>query len=128
MGSLPVSEAQLRALRSPAAQERPILYAVRAPRETDRMAAQQGYFTVASAVMADHARLILQAVRGKKLATNLFFRFIIAPKQKRDFLRRLLAMNVTARSLFPGVDGLGRSIHELVQSTAHRIPEVRGKG
>ena len=116
-------EAELHALCSPEAQDQAALYSVRRPRETDRMAAQQGYFTVSPQVLADHAELLHAATLNARPDPQ-FFRFIISPSQKMGFLRRLLAMNVTARALFPGVDGLGKTVEELVRVTSSVI---RGK-
>ena len=93
------------------------LYFVRCPRETERMAAQQGYFSVSPQVLADHAQLLHEAALHV-LPDPQFFRFTIRPDQKVGFLRRLLAMNVTARALFPGGDGLGKTAEELVRVTS----------
>ena len=41
-------------------------------------------------------------------------KIVIPPKQKPEFLLRLRTMNITGASLFPGVDGLGMAIKELV--------------
>ncbi|MEP7342510.1 MAG: FRG domain-containing protein, partial [Acidobacteriota bacterium] len=44
---------------------------------------------------------------------------IVIPKEvKREFLRRLQMMNITANALFPGVDGLGKSVKEFIQVEA----------
>jgi hypothetical protein len=114
-------EIEANELRSSQAQNRAALYFVRRPRETDRMAAQQGYFSVSSQVLADHAELLQAATFGSQPEGHQFFRLIIRPDQKLTFLRRLLAMNVTARALFPGVDGLGKTVEELVRATSHFI-------
>lgn len=42
-------------------------------------------------------------------------RIVIPKEAKREFLRRLQAMNITANSLYPGVDGLGKSVQEFIQ-------------
>jgi hypothetical protein len=42
-------------------------------------------------------------------------KIVIPEKLKPEFLRRLQIMNITANSLFPGVDGLGRSVREFIQ-------------
>jgi hypothetical protein len=39
-------------------------------------------------------------------------KFIIPSSLKLEFLARLKMMNISASSLFPGMDGLGRSIKE----------------
>jgi len=117
-------EAEERELRSLEAQERAAVYFVRRPRETDRMATQQGHFSVSSQVLADHAALLHAATVDTHPDNPQFFRFIVKPEQKLGFLRRLLAMNVTARALFPGVDGLGKTVEELVRVTSHFTRET----
>jgi hypothetical protein len=42
-------------------------------------------------------------------------KWVIAKSSKRDLLRQLHAMNVTAASLFPGIDGLGTELNELIR-------------
>jgi hypothetical protein len=39
----------------------------------------------------------------------------IPANQKSDIMRLLRAMNVTASSLFPGLDGIGRQLDELAR-------------
>jgi hypothetical protein len=119
---LPVDQgkdAEINVLCSPQAQDLAELHFVRRPRETDRMAAQQGFFSLSPQVLADHAELLLDATSDPDPDGPQFFRFIVEPEKKLDFLRRLVGMNVTARSLFPGVDGLGKTVEELVRITSH---------
>jgi FRG domain len=111
--------AEVRELCSSEAQEHAELHFVRRPRETDRMAAQQGYFSLSPQVLADHAELLYAATAAPDPDGPQFFRFIVEPQTKLHFLRRLVGMNVTARALFPGVDGLGRTIEELVRINSH---------
>lgn len=75
---------------------------------TDRIHAQQGWFTVPLDPRIDHhdARS-LQGVNIEKL--------VIPARLKRDFLRKLRAANIGAHALFPGLDGLGRSIDEQIR-------------
>jgi hypothetical protein len=42
-------------------------------------------------------------------------RLVIPKEVKREFLRRLQTMNITASALFPGIDGLGKSVKEFIQ-------------
>ena len=48
-----------------------------------------------------------------KIARTHLKKIVIPHKIKPDFLAELRRMNITAAALFPGVDGLGRSIAEL---------------
>jgi hypothetical protein len=98
----------------------PKILGVRRATETDRMAAQQSFFTVSTQILADHGRLISSATKEVVSGGRPeFFGIRIAPELKPLFLRMLFGMNVTAKALFPGVDGLGRSVEELVDLEAY---------
>lgn len=82
--------------------------------QTAQMVAQQTMHSVSPAPLADHGELVRSVLSGKESgAGNPFRKLIIPPQQKIEFLRTLRFMNVTSNALFPGVDGLGRSIAEL---------------
>ena len=72
-----------------------------------RMAEQQGRFTMCLRVHQDHVCI------ATKISTTHLKKIVIPHKIKPDFLAELRRMNITAAALFPGVDGLGRSIAEL---------------
>ncbi len=92
----------------------PILYFVEQRIQTDRMSAQQTSFTVSTQVLANHGQIIAEALPEDR--PDRFARKLIIPAQlKREFLLRLREMNITARALFPGVDGFGRSSAELIK-------------
>jgi len=99
----------------------PVLYVVRRPRESERMVAQQGVFSVSEQILADHGQVISDAMAwaGHDNDEPQFFGIRIAPQLKTDFLRRLRTMNVTAASLFPGVDGLGMAVAEAMRLEAN---------
>ncbi len=89
--------------------------------KTTRLLAQQGYFSMAMRVLDDHDELLAGAgaIRG---------RWVIPPNLKADILSHLRTMNVAANSLFPGLDGLGRSTTEiarlmLARGTVRRVRE-----
>ncbi|MEE8451801.1 MAG: FRG domain-containing protein, partial [Thermoguttaceae bacterium] len=87
---------------------------VSSERYSERMAAQQGLFTLCTQVLADHDEAIGESTPGDaELAHS--FKFVIPKDAKPDFLRRLRRMNITAGTLFPGADGLGRSLGEKVR-------------
>lgn len=79
-----------------------------------RSAAQQGAFTISNDIFADHAIAISDLFRGQESRYPLN-KIIIPAELKSDFLSRLRVMNITAKTLFPGVDGLGRSAAEFVR-------------
>ena len=92
--------------------------------KSDRMAVQKGLFTVSRNIIVEHSRGILNTIgqpkgRGGEL---LFAKLIMPGDIKRGLRRQLAYMNLTASTLFPGVDGLGRSVTEaieLFEPTAH---------
>jgi len=84
-------------------------------RRTERLAVQQGAFTFSVNVAADQAAVIAKrcetfAQRDQELM--IYCKALIPARLKREFLGRLRSMNITSRSLFPGIDGLGRELAE----------------
>jgi len=79
--------------------------------QTSRMAAQQGVFTVSTDVLSDHG-VLLREILGAKRDRTAYQRVLIPAKCKLEFLSRLRFMNITRASLFPGIDGVGRSVDE----------------
>ena len=71
------------------------------------MAEQQGRFTMCLRIHQDH-----ECIAAKVPSTHLK-KIIIPYERKSAFLAQLRQMNITASALFPGVDGLGRSVAEL---------------
>lgn len=76
--------------------------------KTTRLVTQQGYFTVATRVLDSHDQLLAEA-------GAIIQRWIIPAALKPTVLTHLSTMNVAANSLFPGLDGLGRSAGELLR-------------
>lgn len=90
-------------------------------KKSTRMVAQQGVFTMSLQILCDHAAAlddVCKNIQGTKGGDT--YRKVIIPKEKKpEFLRMLKSMNISASSLFPGVDGLGRSIAELIRLDSH---------
>lgn len=86
--------------------------------QTDRMAAQQLLFTLSPRILADHGELIARTL-GRD-GERAWQKLIVPEACKPEFVRRLRTMNITARTLFPGLDGVGRAIGELVRLEAGR--------
>lgn len=82
--------------------------------KTDRMVAQQGFFTVCRNILTDHGT-IFEGVFDTQTPKELFRKIVIPANLKGQFLRKLRAMNITAGALFPGLDGIGRSVGELLR-------------
>ena len=84
------------------------------------MTAQQTLFSLSRWVLADHGAIIGDAVSQEQgIGKPVHFCKVVIPRQsKLQFLRRLHQMNITGSSLFPGIDGLGRSLSELTKIAA----------
>jgi FRG domain len=78
---------------------------------TDRMRAQQTMQSISTQILQDHGHVISEALAGDRQRIT---KLVIPADEKPKFLRKLRRMNMTAEALFPGSDGLGRSIRELV--------------
>lgn len=78
--------------------------------KTDRMAAQQGCFSVCANPLKDHS--VAMRVNCEKDALQ---KIVIPYHLKLEFLKQLNFMNITAKSLYPGLDGLGASIQEYLK-------------
>lgn len=113
-----------RLLRDPEAPQ--VLYFTRTTVQTERMAAQQTAMSLSAQILTDHGAAIATALRekheqqvpGTQGVPGYFIRLVIPARLKLDFLFRLRAMNITAGPLFPGIDGLGRAVTELVRLRA----------
>lgn len=96
-------------------------------RPSQRMVAQQGYFLVHNNLLTDIADF-MDARLARHHASNEgeVYRKITIPKDlKPCILRQLKAANITAASLFPGLDGLGSSVRELAKLS---VPYPRPPG
>ncbi len=84
--------------------------------KTDRMITQQGAYSICFNILADHSQVIGDALTELQNKTGKIYlqRLIIPSEMKLKFIRKVRMMNITASSLFPGIDGLGRSVAELV--------------
>ena len=81
---------------------------------SDRMIAQQGTFSICQNVLGHHGHIMADALQGTD--DNLHFAKLIIPARlKLSFLRKLRSMNITANALFPGLDGVARSVGELLR-------------
>jgi hypothetical protein len=82
-----------------------------------RIASQQGCFTVCTRVPSNHGDLIGGSftTRSGVIENEFCHKLVIHQSLKRDCLNHLVRMNITASSLFPGLDGLGRTIGEFLR-------------
>jgi hypothetical protein len=84
--------------------------------KTARIAAQQGHITYCPYILSNQEELI-----GEGCAEPTGYRdlpatkFLIPSTLKPAFMLQLRSMNITASALFPGIDGLGRSLLDAVR-------------
>ncbi len=70
-----------------------------------RIEAQQGRFSICqNNPLSDHLEILKQLDAVKKIEIPLTV--------KSHFMNHLASMNITAKTLFPGIDGLGKSMTE----------------
>jgi len=92
-------------------------------RLTERMVAQQGVFTFSPFILGKPDKIIEDALSPlcpREDRGEVYHKVVVSRELKPKFLRMLRTMNVTAASLFPGADGLGRSVSEAVKLAAHK--------
>lgn len=77
---------------------------------TERLEAQQGVFTVGTRPRLAHQDYVDQLACLRRI--------VVKASIKQECLFRLKAMNITAASLFPGLDGLGKAVAESMQLVA----------
>lgn len=87
-------------------------------KRTVRAASQQGLFSIAVRADGSHGALREACQRHKSClpAFEPARVWLFPPKVKREVLRGLRTMNIGAHSLFPGLDGLGRSVGEILRA------------
>jgi predicted enzyme related to lactoylglutathione lyase len=108
----------------------PQLFFFQPNRRSPRIAAQQGWLSAPLNLFANYETTIAALYENHRndpknhvewdIKTREYWKYwncrIVIPKEvKREFLRRLQMMNITASNLFPGVDGLGKSVKEFIK-------------
>jgi hypothetical protein len=86
-----------------------------------RVVAQQGHFSVSTKVFAAHDGPILDAclkTSAEHPGKVVHRKIIIGADLKLVVLQQLRAMNIAPHALFPGLDGLGRSLADLARLAA----------
>jgi hypothetical protein len=86
------------------------LFTAFAKLKSEREIAQQGGFTFSANIMRNHDELILPACLSQESAVPGCCKIVIPSHLKAGILFRLRRMNITPKTLFPGIDGIGRSI------------------
>lgn len=91
-----------------------------------RLAAQQGAFLVSSAVSVDKTKMLVELIEDdshmdpheakilKEQAYDISIRKLVIPSdQKKGILKQLHRMNISASTLFPGIEGTAGGITEV---------------
>jgi hypothetical protein len=87
------------------------------PQITPRMKQQSAHHTLGSDVFADHCPLLAQRARSGTSINNCFRRVLIAAGCKEKALRFLQDQRrITAGTIFPDVEGLGKFLHWHLES------------
>ena len=111
--SMPTTEAEIQTkflgAESPAE-----LHIFRRKRKSERMVAQQGLFSICRNINSSHSDALSEVFPSRE-SEEVYRKLIIPYSQKNEYLTRLRSMNVTASSLYPGLDGVGKSIREFIQ-------------
>lgn len=82
-----------------------------------RTSIQQGHFSLNTRPLANHDRPLLKVLLPKeasRVGTHCH-KWILPSAQKDSFLNSLRLMNITPQALFPGPDGLGRTLADMVR-------------
>lgn len=86
--------------------------------KSERMVPQQSISTYCETLFCDHAELIGHALwdlfkQGEK--TFLLTKILVSGEAKKNLREHLNKLNITAATLFPGIDGVGRAISEIIR-------------
>ena len=90
---------------------------------TDRMVAQKSIYSLTTELLEPHNVTIDRFFQIETEKRSVFKKYIIKKELKEEFLYNLMTMNITAAALFPGVDGLGKSIAENVKILSMQLPK-----
>ena len=127
--ALPSNVVQMDSLLKDRAEDSIVLFSRRL-RPTQRMSIQQGTFSVSTNITCDHAEALKEALEptlGQEDLSGWCVKLVVPCAMKPEFLNHLRVMNITAYSLFPTLDGLGRSVHEMVRLGAHELSVRKSK-
>ena len=82
---------------------------------TERIVSQRGVFTFSYQLFEDHVSASSLHFKEKGYQNPILHKFIIPSKMKKKIREKLAKINICAETLFPGIDGLGKSIHEKME-------------
>ncbi len=94
--------------------------------QSERMIPQQSVFTYCENLFCDHATLIGNAlcdVHKQDNKTLPLTKITIPPEAKKQLRAHLNKLNLTASTLFPGIDGVGRAILEIIRVQCENLSD-----
>ena len=132
LGRLPSMDPEGKIDRLILNEDGPLLVMTLGPKaKSRRLSSQQGLFTACSRVLADHqnaiGEILLEGL-GKPRCFDYCAKFEVPNESKLVFMKNLRLANVTAKSLFPEIDGLGKSTAEFAHTEALTTAYARKKG
>jgi hypothetical protein len=80
-------------------------------KKNERIYKQQGVFSVSNNLLKPHCEII-DNLHLRKSTESSLSKLTIPKHLKLEFLNRLKFMNITANTLMPGLDGIGKEIKE----------------
>jgi hypothetical protein len=99
------------------------IYAFDAGVKTERLIAQNGVFTFCERLDCDQAAIIGTYVLNNNVKIFPLTKILIPPEAKDKIRIHLNKLNITAATLFPGMDGLGKSISEIIRVESYCATE-----
>ena len=98
-------------------------------RQLPRLANQQSMLTISRDVRRSHDEIIQDLIAPLDSTKILAGKFIVKAKAKAGIHRQLHSANINAATLFPGIDGLGKSVADsVIRSMQIRSEEIRAGG
>jgi FRG domain len=97
------------------------LYCVQTKLLSEREIAQQGSFTLSRDVTRCHDDLIWNACQREGKQAPACGKLVIPAAKKPEILGRLRRLNVSASTLFPGADGLGRALRDEIRAAFMKV-------
>jgi hypothetical protein len=90
--------------------EKPLIVRIKPPRVNDRMAAQQGLFLCKLYHRAAFSAIVTSMMMHPQISRPVVRKLLVGADLRLTFLKKLRAMNIHRASLFPGLDGFGKSL------------------
>lgn len=98
-------------------------------RQLPRLANQQSILTISQDVRRSHDEIIQDLIAPLDSTEILAGKLIVKAEAKSEIHRQLHSANINAATLFPGIDGLGKSVADsVIRSMQIRREEIQAGG